>query len=109
MITFTVPTIPVAQPRQRHRVAMIHGKAMAMNYTPSKSPIADYKATVKMAAMQAYSAAPILGPLTVNIVFVFPRTANKPTWLKRESPWFVAWKEGRRVPHISKPDRDNLD
>lgn len=107
-IAFTVPAIPVAQPRQRHRIAGAPGRQFVQNYTPAKSPTADYKATVKLAAAEAYSGAPLSGPLAVGIVFVFPRR-SKPDWIKKDSPWFATWKAGGRVPHITKPDRDNLD
>lgn len=107
VIRFTVPGCPVAQPRQRHRIAGGLGRQFVQNYTPSKSPVADYKATVKLAAAQAIPE-PLQGPLVVSLVFVFPR-GGKPSWLKMLSSWFRPWKEGRRVPHIVKPDRDNLD
>ena len=48
MIAFTVPALPVAQPRQRHRVASIGGRMVAQNYTPTKSPANEFKATVNI-------------------------------------------------------------
>jgi Holliday junction resolvase RusA-like endonuclease len=108
-LTITIPAIPTAQPRQRTRIAGMAGKQFVQNYTPSKSPIADFKAAVKMAARQVYVAAPINGPLVVSVAFVFPRPKSKPDWIKKENIWFWPWKGGHRVPHISKPDRDNLD
>lgn len=98
-ITFTVPSLPVAQPRQRHRVAQINGRAMAVNYTPAKSPINDFKATVRMAAKAAYNGAPLTGPVRCDITFVFPRPQAK-VWKTRPMPRY--W-------HTKKPDRDNLD
>lgn len=106
-ITFTVPAIPIAQPRQRHRIANGSHGQFVTNYTPAKSPVSEYKATVKMAASVA-NATVLEGPLLVSLVFVFPR-GSKPSWLKKASPWFWPWKRGERVPHITKPDRDNLD
>lgn len=108
-ITITVPTIPTAQPRQRTRISGSPGKQFIQNYTPSKSPIADFKAAVKLAARQIHAAAPLEGPLIVSVAFIFPRPASKPTWIKKGTAWFWPWKDGARVPHIVKPDRDNLD
>ena len=107
VIRFTVPGLPVAQPRQRHRIAAGAGRQWVQNYTPSKSPVNEYKAAVRLAAAQVVNA-PLNGPLSISVVFVFPR-GTKPTWLKKHSSWFWAWKDGQRVPHIARPDRDNLD
>lgn len=107
-IKFTVPCVPVAQPRQRHRIIPGANGSFVSNYTPAKSPVNEYKATVKMAAHAVFAGSPLAGPLCVSMVFVMKR-GGKPEWLKKESPWFWPWKEGHRVPHIVKPDRDNLD
>jgi Holliday junction resolvase RusA-like endonuclease len=108
-IAFIVPAIPVAQPRQRHRIINANGKTFAQNYTPTKAPVNAFKAACQMAAQQAYQGPPLSGPLVASIVFVMPRTEGKPSWLKKDSPWFSAWKSGERVPHAgSKNDRDNL-
>lgn len=45
MIVMNVPGVPVAQPRQRHRV--IAGNVS--NYTPASSPVNAFKATVRLA------------------------------------------------------------
>lgn len=97
-IKFTVPAIPVAQPRQRHRVATINGRAMSMNYTPAKDPVNNFKATVKMAAAQVLQGPPMSGPLRVDLVFVFPRQKAK-VWKSKPMPRYF---------HVGKPDRDNL-
>ena len=108
MIEFTVNAVPVAQPRQRHRVVKTRdGKAFATNYTPARDPVNAFKASVRMAAAAAYNGPPLTGPLQVDIIFVLPRT--KPAWLKKDSEWFSAWKVGERIPHaVSRNDRDNL-
>lgn len=98
-ITFKVPAIPVAQPRQRHRIITSGGRSFASNYTPGKHPVQDYKASVRMAASQAYQGAPLPGPLRMNIVFVFPRT-NGQIWKKKPMP---------RIYHSKRPDRDNIE
>ena len=97
MIEFTVPSVPVAQPRQRHRVVVSGGKAFSTNYTPRNDPVQTFKAAVQFAAQQAYSGPPLEGPLRMNLIFVFPRPAS------------VRKKDGLgRLPHTSKPDRDNI-
>lgn len=94
MIEFTVPAVPVAQPRQRH--AMIGGHIR--NYTPSKHPVQDFKTIIKLMARQAYTGRPLEGPLALTVVFVMPRPGRL-MWKKRPMP---------RVEHCSKPDLDNL-
>lgn len=89
-VVFTVPTLPVAQPRQRHSVVQHGGRIIARNYMPGNSPVHAYKAVVKLAAAEAYQGPPLEGPLTARIEFVFPS--------KRKT----------RVPKATKPDCDNL-
>lgn len=96
-ITFTVPAVPKAQPRQRHRViTTATGRSFASNYTPKNDPVNAFKACCQMAAQQAYSGAPLEGPLRAAFVFVMPRPK-------------LAKKFGTgRLPHAKAPDRDNL-
>lgn len=99
MIKFIVPAVPVAQPRQRHRVVQSGGRTFTQNYTPSKHPVQSFKATVRMAAQQAYDGPPLNEPIAMRIVFVMDRPARL---LKKKSP------EGR-VPFCNKnKDWDNL-
>lgn len=93
-ISFQVPALPVAQPRQRQRVIQSNGKAFASNYTPAKAPINDFKATVRLAASEAYKGAPLDAPLGVRLVFVFPRVGKS--------------KDPLRKHKTTKPDADNL-
>lgn len=97
-IRFTVPAIPVAQPRQRHRVITSAGRSFAHNYTPKDSPVNSYKAAVQFAAQAAYTGAPHDGPVRLNVVFVFPRPQAM-RWKKKPTP---------RARHCGKPDIDNL-
>lgn len=97
-IRFTVPAVPVAQPRQRHRVVQIADSHVATNYTPAKSPVNAYKATVRMAASRAVGARILYGPVSLSAVFVLPRPARL-MWKTKPMP---------RVWHTSKPDMDNL-
>lgn len=94
MITFYVPTVPVAQPRQRHRAFAMADKIISQNYTPAKHPVNAYKAAVQ-AAWDARKGETIDGPVGLKLVFVFPR----PKHLK---------KTGIRARHYKKPDCDNL-
>jgi len=94
-ISFTVPSVPVAQPRQRHAIIAGHVR----NYTPTKSPVNAFKAAVQLAFHQAYvPTAPLEGPLALSCVFVMPRP-KRLVWKKRDMP---------RQPHTGKPDLDNL-
>lgn len=99
MIRFHVPAVPVAQPRQRHRVVKIGGKNIVQNYTPKSDPVQDFKASVR----QSYEAAstgvpPLGGPVTMRVVFVLPRPKSL-MWKSKPMP---------RLPHVTKPDADNL-
>lgn len=98
-ISFTVPCVPVSQPRQRHRIQKTAVGAFVRNYTPAKHRVNDFKATVRLAAAQAYSGPPLTGPLSLTAVFVFPRPSRL-LWKKRPMP---------RLPHSVKPDRDNCE
>jgi Holliday junction resolvase RusA-like endonuclease len=87
-IAFTVPAVPVAQPRAR--ATTING--MARMYEAKKShPIHDYKASVRMAAAAAYQGPPLPGPLSMSIVCVFSCKTKK-----------------ARKAKATKPDCDNL-
>jgi len=97
-VRFTVPGTPVAQPRQRHSVAMIRGRAVAQNYTPSKHPVQSFKAAVQLAASMAHDGAPIMGPISMAVTFVFPRPKGM-VFRKKPMP---------RTAKTSKPDVDNL-
>jgi len=97
-ITFTVAAVPVAQPRQRHRIINTGDRVFAQNYTPTKDPVNAFKAKVGQAAEQAYQGPPLQGPLALDLVFVLPR------------PGYLCWKTKPmpRLFHTSKPDADNL-
>lgn len=97
--SFVVPGIPVAQPRQRHRILTAGGRSFAQNYTPTRSPVNEFKAAVRMAWSGAYSGAPLEGPLGMLLVFVMPRPKAM-QWKKRPMPrdWYA----------VSKNDWDNL-
>lgn len=98
MIRFIVPAVPVAQPRQRHRVVTSGGRAFATNYVPKTDPVHSFKAAVQVAALAVYSDAPLDGPIGMDLVFVFPRKQHVPKKLGT----------GRQR-HTVKPDRDNCE
>ena len=101
MITFRVPGLPIAQPRQRHRIAKTaDGKAFSRNYVDGEHPIHAYKFAVKMAAQGVYRNPPLPPGCAVGIQleFVFPRTKSK---TKKRKP-------NLREPHTSRYDVDNL-
>lgn len=98
-IEFTVPSVPIAQPRQRHRIIASKGKLVS-NYTPTKSPVNVFKASVQYSASIAMkSMSPLEGPLRLRVLFVMPRPL---AMMKKKSPNYRAW-------HAKKPDIDNLE
>ena len=97
-ITFRVPACPVAQPRQRTRIVATVAKTYTQNYTPTKHPVTAFKATVRMAAAEAYSGEPIYGPVRMDVTFVLPFKGTR----RKTKPSPRRW-------HTTKPDRDNLE
>ena len=97
-LRLSVPAVPVAQPRQRHRVITAGGRAFAHNYTPKRDPVNGFKATVRHALQEAYTGPPVEGPVVLSAVFLFPRPGRL-VWKRRPMP---------RVEHTGKPDVDNL-
>jgi Holliday junction resolvase RusA-like endonuclease len=98
MIRFTIPAVPVAQPRQRHRVLTAAGRTFAQNYTPEKSPVNAYKASCRAAARDVYQGPPLVGPIALTLTFVMPRPGSM-IWKKRPMP---------RAHHGKRPDCENL-
>lgn len=86
-IHFRVPTLPVAQPRAR--ATAINGQAR-MYEAKKEHPIHTFKASVKQAAYAAYQGAPLEGPLSATLTFVF------------------ASKKKLRVYKTTRPDIDNI-
>lgn len=98
MISFTVLGVPVAQPRQRVRVAMIHGQQVAVNYTPTDSPVNSWKAQVKQEAVKVMPKKPWTGPVYLMAEFFLPRPANRS---RKKDPEEAIW-------HCGSKDIDNL-
>jgi Holliday junction resolvase RusA-like endonuclease len=106
MIRFIVPAVPVAQPRPRATLSPGGKHARVHEVTHIKDangrrrqhPIAAFKAAVGTAYNAACKAPPAMGPLSVLLVFVMPRTKGL-IWKTKPMP---------RMPHAKKPDADNL-
>lgn len=94
-IIIRVPAVPVAQPRPRATTRAGHASVYAHS---AGHAVAAFKATVRHAAREAYAGPPLTGPLSVDVVAVFPRTKGQ-TWKRRAMP---------RIRHAKKPDCDNL-
>lgn len=95
MIRFIVPAVPVAQPKP-HPVS-VDGKARMFGAKKSH-PIHAFRATVALAAREAYSGPPLEGPLRLDLEVVLPRP-KRLRWKTRPMP---------RLRHIIKPDAKNL-
>lgn len=99
---FKVPGVPVGQPRVK---AFSRGGHAGV-YNPTKTTtgksngVAEFKAALRLAASPLLGGGALLvGPLRVDVEFVFPRQAAK-VWKSRPMP---------RYRKTTKPDRDNLD
>lgn len=99
-LQFTVYAVPVAQPRQRHRIVnMRAGKSWVHNYTPAKDPVNSYKYQIKEKARTYMDGAPLLeGPLKLACHLFLPRPAK---FDAKKYPQGPIW-------HTGKKDFDNL-
>jgi Holliday junction resolvase RusA-like endonuclease len=97
-IRFAVPAVPVAQPRQRHRIAGKGSRQFVQNYIATEAPVNAFKAAVMRAAEAVYDGPVLDGPVCVDMVFLLPRPKN------------MMWKTKPmlRVMHTKRPDLDNL-
>lgn len=100
-IQLKIPGVPVAQPRTKATRRGAHAGV----YTPTKTStgrsngVAEYKATIRLAAQRHQIGALLAGPLCVDVEFVFPRQSSH-IWKSKPMP---------RYRKTTKPDRDNLD
>ncbi len=95
-ICFTVPAVPVSQPRPR---AYIAGQRARMGTVSDKHPVNGFKAAVMHQASLAYDGPPLAVPLAMTLVFVMPRPTTK-VWKTKPMP---------REPYAAKKnDWDNL-
>lgn len=99
MISFSVPGIPIAQPRPRVGWRFVKGGGKMPGICRDNThPVHAFKAAVQIAAKSAYQGPPLSGPLEVRMLFLLPRPKAM-QWKKREMP--RAW-------HITRFDVDNL-
>jgi Holliday junction resolvase RusA-like endonuclease len=94
-VAFTVPAIPIAQPRPRAAMAGGHARV----YGAAKDhPIHAFKAAVMHRANAEYDMAPHDGPVAISVLCVLPRPKHM-FWKTKPMP---------RERHIGRPDADNI-
>lgn len=94
-IKFTVPALPVAQPRPRAAMAGGHARVYG---AAASHPIHAFKAAVMHSAHAVYSEAPHDGPIAISVLCVLPRPKHM-FWKTKPMP---------RERHIGRPDADNI-
>ncbi len=101
-VSFTIPGLPVAQERSRHRIAALgDGRQFVKQYDPAKSR--NWKATVRDFAARAMAGvAPFTGPVLLEAVFVYLPLKG---WPKRK---VALLQSGVEIPKATKPDLKNL-
>ena len=94
-LTFFVPSLPIAQPRQRHTKA-------GHNYTPADHPVHAWRYALAMSATSAMpgQVQPWIpdGPVRLDFTLYFPRP-KRLQWKTRE--WVPLW-------HAQTPDLENV-
>jgi len=96
---FSIPSIPIAQPRARAVAFQGHAR---MHDAPKSHPIHAFKATVRQVVSEKMQS-PLTGPVFIAVEFIFPRPANhygtgkNSDVLKATAPHF----------HTARPDLDN--
>lgn len=99
LVSFVVWGVPVAQPRQRHRMVKADDKTYVSNYTPARHPVQAFKQACKIEARSRFPFEPRRDcSLRLHVLFVLPRPQSL-IWKTKPMP---------RVPHNKKPDIDNL-
>jgi Holliday junction resolvase RusA-like endonuclease len=101
MIRFSVPCVPVSQPRQRHRIVKPADRfdddekdpcdrCFTANYTPSSDPVQAFKASLRLAAHAEHDGAPFEGPIRLDLLIVMPRPKAK-VWKRKamEREWYA--------------------
>ena len=98
-LIFDVPAVPVAQPRQRHRIATtVDGKAYSRNYVDGKHPVRAFRSACQHSASQVYAGPPLRDALRLTLTFVMPRP-NAMIWKTKPMP---------HCTHTKRHDVDNL-
>ena len=98
-LILTVNAIPVAQPRQRHRIVKTNNTEFVQNYTCKSDPVNAFKARIQHALAEVYNGPPLDCALIIDILFIFPRPKGKVYKTKPMPPY----------PKTTKPDKDNLE
>ena len=95
-LSFTVPSVPVAQPRPRAISMFGRGRMVP---PPKSHAVHDFKATIRKCLEAVYTGPPIEGPLQADWLFVMPRPKSM-IWKTKPMPrvWYFA----------AKNDWDNL-
>lgn len=96
-VVFRVPGTPRPQPRHRAYARRMGDRHVARVYDPGTASA--WKRAVALAARPHRPPRPIDDPIVVDVLFLFPRPRRLQ---RRKDP------DGR-IPHVSRPDRDNLD
>jgi Holliday junction resolvase RusA-like endonuclease len=96
-IEFTVVGEPKGQPRPRAFARKMGDKFVARVYDDGTAE--KWKSDIAIAGRPHIPAAPIEGPVRLDVDFVFPR----PKYLMR------AKDPAGEIPHTAKPDRDNCE
>lgn len=102
LIQIFIEGTPVAQPRQRHRIAGKGRKQFVQSYTPANHPVqywkrilaADFTINTRKSDYE-----PADGPIIVDLVFALPRPTSK---IRKTIPNDRYWL-------AQKPDKDNLE
>lgn len=82
-IRFSVQSLPIPQPRQRHRVIQTRGRTYASNYTPARHPVQAFKQFVQMVARAHHRGDPLEGAIRLECTFRFPLPTSAPKVLKQ--------------------------
>lgn len=101
VVSTTVHTIPVPQPRQRHgRIKTAGGTDISVNFTPRNHPVQQFKVDVREAVLKELPTffGLLTGPLALECKFYLPRPKRL---MRRRDPDGPIW-------HTGKPDLDNL-
>ena len=100
-LEFTVYSVPVAQPRQRHRIFRSRsGVLLAGNYIPKRDPVNPYKFQVRETARRYMNGDGLWeGPLGMQLEVYLPRPKRLDTG--RKSSPLATW-------HFGQKDADNL-
>lgn len=87
------PPVPASRARSRG----------AQRFHDPKEPYAIWRAAAEPLVRRAWPRGPILGPVSLDIAFIFARPEKRPSWCPPE-----VWSTGRRFRMSVLPDLDNL-